>query len=144
MIQWRSQGLPGWARAKMRTTIRKIWENIRIIDRNLRKNEESGTLTHPGLWGWLRPWYDLSILWLQMWLQVNEGRIKMHHWTSFKEYESNLWILLITAKWSIVTMPDLWFALSYCIYMRWYRRQIPCGIYACWHLPKTLIHYSKC
>ena len=20
------------------------------------KNEESGTLAHPGLWGWLRPW----------------------------------------------------------------------------------------
>ena len=26
-----------------------------MIDRNLRKNEESGTLAHPGLRGWLRP-----------------------------------------------------------------------------------------
>ena len=43
-------------RAKMRTKIRNIWGKIRIIDRNLRKNEESGTLDHPGLWGWLCPW----------------------------------------------------------------------------------------
>ena len=33
----------------MRTRIRKIWGKIRIIDRNFRKNEESGTLAHPGL-----------------------------------------------------------------------------------------------
>ena len=25
------------------------------------KNEESGTLAHPGLWGWLRPWLFLSM-----------------------------------------------------------------------------------
>ena len=30
---------------------------MRKIDQNLRKNEESGTLAHPGLWGWLRPWF---------------------------------------------------------------------------------------
>ena len=27
------------------------------------KNEESGTLAHPGLWGWLRPWWHQSTRW---------------------------------------------------------------------------------
>ena len=52
--QWRNQGLPGWA--WMRKKMSKVWGKIRKFDRNLRKNEESGTLAHPGLWGWLRPW----------------------------------------------------------------------------------------
>ena len=39
----------------------KIWGKIRIIDRNFRKNEESGTPAHPGLWGWLRPCYVMPI-----------------------------------------------------------------------------------
>ena len=59
--QWWSQSLSGWAdsptqRTQMRTKIRKLWGKIRIIDRNSRKNEESGTTAHPGLWGWLCPW----------------------------------------------------------------------------------------
>ena len=40
----------------MRKKISKFWGKIRKIDQNLRKNEESGTLAHPGLWGCLRPW----------------------------------------------------------------------------------------
>ena len=32
-----------------------MWGKIRKIDRNLRKNEQSGILAHLGLWGWLRP-----------------------------------------------------------------------------------------
>ena len=31
-------------------------EENKKTDENLRKNEESGTLAHPGRWGWLRPW----------------------------------------------------------------------------------------
>ena len=50
--QWRSQGLSGWASlSKMRKKISKVWGKIRKIDRNLRKNEESGTLAHLRLWG---------------------------------------------------------------------------------------------
>ena len=33
---------------------------MRKIDQNLRKNEENGTLAHPGLWGWLRPWLQIG------------------------------------------------------------------------------------
>ena len=58
--QWRSQGLPGWAptrRVKMRKKMSKVWGKIRKINRHLRKNDESVTLAHPGLWGWLRPWH---------------------------------------------------------------------------------------
>ena len=39
----------------MRKNISKVWGKIRKIDQNLRKNEESRTLAHPRLWGWLRP-----------------------------------------------------------------------------------------
>ena len=46
----------------MRMKIRKIRGKIRIIDRNLRKNEESGTLAHLGLWGWLHPWSYIYLL----------------------------------------------------------------------------------
>ena len=43
-------------KAKMRKKISKVWGKTRKVDRNLRKNEESGILAHPGLWGWPRPW----------------------------------------------------------------------------------------
>ena len=57
--QWRSQGLPGWATRppggpKWGRKWVKVWEKIRKLNRDLRKNEENGTLAHPGLWGWLR------------------------------------------------------------------------------------------
>ena len=52
------QGLPGWPtqRTTMRTKLMKVWGKITKSDENLRKNEESGILAHPGFWGWLRPW----------------------------------------------------------------------------------------
>ena len=54
--QWRSHFLSRWAtqRAKMRKKVRKNWGKWSQIDWNLRKNKKSGTLAHPGLWGWLR------------------------------------------------------------------------------------------
>ena len=59
-VQWRSQSLPGWAThppegPKLGKKWGKVWGKIRKIDHDLRKNEESGTLAHTGLRGWLRP-----------------------------------------------------------------------------------------
>ena len=50
-FQWRSQGLPGWATCPPRgpkwgRKWVKVWGKIRKLNRDLRKNEESGTFTH--------------------------------------------------------------------------------------------------
>ena len=37
--------------------MRKLLGKIRKVDGNLRKNEESEALSHPGLWGWLQYCY---------------------------------------------------------------------------------------
>ena len=62
--QWSSQGLPGWASCppgepKWGRKWEKFEENKKKISTILGKNEESGTLAYPWLWGWLRPWVGL-------------------------------------------------------------------------------------
>ena len=62
----------------MRKKISKVWGNIRKIDQNLRKNEESETLAHPGLWGWLRPClrYNNS---LSMAIEIDNTPVVLHN-----------------------------------------------------------------
>ena len=65
--QWRSQGLPGWTtrppeEPKWGRKLDKFEEKYEKIIKIWGKNEESGTLAHPGLWGWLRP--CPQVLWL--------------------------------------------------------------------------------
>ena len=66
--QWRSQGLPGWVsrpargpkwRRKCAKFVEKKKEKLIAI---WGKNEESETLAHPGLWGWLRPWLQYILI----------------------------------------------------------------------------------
>ena len=59
-------------RAKMRKKISKVRGKIRKNDQSLRENEESGTPAHPGLWGWLRPW------WLCQFMSTCYERCKIH------------------------------------------------------------------
>ena len=61
--QWRSQGLPGWATCPPGAPKwgRKIWGKIRKLIEIWRNNVESGSLAHPGLWGWLRPCYVTTV-----------------------------------------------------------------------------------
>ena len=55
-----ARAFPGWRIAHPKSqTQEEIEQSVRKNKKNyrdLRKNEESGTLTHPGLWGWLQPW----------------------------------------------------------------------------------------
>ena len=77
----------GWLsptrRAKLRKKMSNVWGNIIKIDHDLRKNEESGTLAHSGLWGWLWPWCcQLSFSFFRDFWSMNCYLEKkcMYHW----------------------------------------------------------------
>ena len=78
-IQWRSHGLSGWATCPPggpkwgRKWALKVWGEIRKINRDLRKNEESGTFARLGLWGWLRPWPASLDLAIPAWYLVKDN-----------------------------------------------------------------------
>ena len=84
-LQWSSQGLPGWATCLPGgSKWGRKWEKFEEKSKNLiqteGKNEESGTLAHPGLWGLLRPWFLWGIFSQKRELFSEETKIWGKRW----------------------------------------------------------------
>ena len=125
--------------------MRKIWGKIRVIDRNLRKNEESETLAHPGLWDWLHSKLQ-SLKSKSSRIVISDQSILRFKYKSLRfelnlqtfgikpeiSKKSNLLDLNLTSQlidWSLITILTIYFkSLQFRVYAPDYRvnRNEPC------------------